>query len=167
MDSLEREWQDGRKDLKPFYTVVLNSLNAYAKTGAGAEIASYRFDWSVLPDVPYEVHMCYIGEVNNISMTTLPLVYCDLGVPPLVYEAKTTTTANSSLYLGFLEAYLVAANSYLHAEDGTNPPVCIMGRPRATDFTVRVLSNDGVPFTAGGATALGEYVLTLSFIPRR
>ena len=29
-----------------------------------------------------------------------------------------------------------------------------------------VLNNDGNPFTASGATALGEYVLTMNFYPR-
>lgn len=167
MSVLDREWQQGVKPLEPFYNVVLNSGFAYSKPGTGAEIAHFRFDWTVLPDIPYEVHMTYIGEVNNITMTTLPMVYCDLGVPPNVYEPRSTVNAVSSTYLGFLEAYLVGASSYLHSEDGTNAPVYINGRPRNTDFVIRVLNNEGNPFTAGGATALGEYILTLCFIPRR
>jgi len=164
---LEREWQNNPADKKPFYTIVLNSLNAYNKSGVGAEIANYRFDWgAVLPDQPYEVHMTYIGEVNNISMTTLPMVYINFGAFPNVYEAGSSSGAGSSLYVGFLESYLVAANSYLHAEDGTNAPIYINGRPRSNDFSVNVLSNDGLPFTASGATALGEYVMNLIFYPK-
>lgn len=166
MSVLDREWQNNPADKKPFYTIVLNSLNPASKTGAGAELCSYRFDWgAIMPDIPYEVHMTYIGEVNNINMATLPMVYIDFGVPPNVYEATNTTTAGSSLYVGFLESYLVAANSYLHAEDGTNAPIYLNGRPRNSEFSVRVLSNDGIPFTATGATALGEYIMALRFIP--
>lgn len=169
MSSLDREWQDGMKlpvNSRPDYTVVLNSLNASSKPGTGANICNYRFNWQVLPDQPYEIHMTYIGEVNNIDATTLAMVYCDLGVVPNVYEARTTTQALSSNYLGFLESYIVGANSYLHAEDQTNAPIYINGRPRNQEFQVRILNNDGNPFTASGATALGEYIINLRFIPR-
>lgn len=165
MSVLEREWQNNPADIKPFYTVVLNSLNAASKTGTGANICNYRFNWMVLPDVPYEVHMTYMGEVNNIDDTTIAMVYCDLGVPSNVFEAKTTTQALSSNFLGFMESYIVGANSFLHAEDGTNAPIYLGGRPRLQEFQVRVLNNDGNPYTASGATALGEYVLCLRFVP--
>lgn len=165
MSVLEREWQNNPADIKPFYTVVLNSLNAASKTGTGANICNYRFNWQVLPDIPYEVHMTYMGEVNNIDDTTIAMVYCDLGVPTNVFEAKTTTQALSSNFLGFMESYIVGANSFLHAEDGTNAPIYLGGRPRLQEFQVRVLNNDGNPYTASGATALGEYVLCLRFVP--
>ena len=167
MSVLDREWQNNPSDKKPFYTIILNSVNAASQTGVGSELCTYRFDWgAVLPDQPYEVHMTYIGEVNNISMTTLPMVYIDFGGSPNVFEATASVGAGSSLYVGFLESYLVAANSYLHAEDGTNAPIYLNGRPRNTDFSVKVLSNDGLPFTASGATALGAYVMNLIFYPK-
>ena len=165
MSVLDREWQNNPANIKPFYTVVLNSLNAASKTGTGANICNYRFNWMVLPDIPYEVHMTYMGEVNNVDDTTIAMVYCDLGVPSNVFEAKTTTQALSSNFLGFMESYIVGANSFLHAEDGTNAPIYLGGRPRLQEFQVRVLNNDGNPYTASGATALGEYVLCLRFVP--
>lgn len=167
MTNLGREWQNNVVNVRPTYTVVLNSLTPATKTGTGAELCTYRIDWSsIMPDIPYEVHMTYIGEVNNITMATLPMVYIDFGVPPNVFVAANTTTALTSQYVGFLESYLVGASSYLHAEDGTNVPIYLNGRPRNNEFSVRVLSNDGVPFTAGGATALGEYIMNLIFIPK-
>lgn len=165
MSVLDREWQNNPADKKPFYTVVLNSINAASKTGTGANICNYRFNWMLLPDIPYEVHMTYMGEVNNVDDTTIAMVYCDLGVPSNVFEAKTTTQALSSNFLGFMESYIVGANSFLHAEDGTNAPIYLGGRPRLQEFQVRVLNNDGNPYTASGATALGDYVLCLRFIP--
>lgn len=167
MTNLGRTWQNDGVNVKPFYTIVLNSLTPASKTGAGAELCTYRIDWgAIMPDIPYEVHMTYIGEVNNITMATLPMVYIDFGVPPNVYQAATTTTALSTQYVGFLESYLVGASSYLHAEDGTNAPIYLNGRPRNTEFSVTVLDNDGLPFTAGGATALGDYIMNLVFIPK-
>lgn len=163
---LEREWQNNPSDRKPFYTIVLNSLNAYERLGTGSNICSYSFDWgAALPDIPFEVHMTYMGEVNNVDDTTIAMVYANLGVPPNVYEPKTSTSAVSSNFLGFLESYIVGANSFLHAEDGTNAPIYINGRPRNNNFTINVLDNSGVPYTASGATALGEYVICLRFIP--
>ena len=165
MSVLDREFQNNQTNKKPFYNVIFNSLNAYSKTGTGANICNFRFDWSKLPDIPYEVHMTYIGEVNNIDDTTLAMIYIDLGVPPNVFEATYRNAALSSNFIGFMESYIVGANSYLHAEDGTNCPIYINGRPRNNDISIRVINNDGNPYTASGATALGEYVLTLRFIP--
>jgi hypothetical protein len=87
-------------------------------------------------------------------------------VPPNVYEARATSQALSSNYIGFLESYIVGANSFLHAEEGTNVPIYFGGRPRNQEFSVRILDNAGNPFTASGATALGEYVIALKFVPR-
>lgn len=165
ISKVENDFQNNPSNLKPFYNVVINSLNAYSKTGVGTEICGYRFDWSVLPDVKYECHLTYIGELNNIDQTKLALVYIDLGVPTNVYEAKTSNSALSSNYIGFLESYLVGASSYLHSEDSTNPPIYLNGRPRVNDFFVRILDNAGQPFTASGGTALGEYIMNLQFVP--
>jgi hypothetical protein len=167
--TLAREYQFEPNDyeIKPFYTVMLNSLNYATSAGTGANTRGYNFDWSIIPDVPYEVHFTYIGELNNIDYATLPLVYIDLNVATQVYEPKQSKGgAPTSQYLGFLETYLVGASSFLHAEDGTNCPIYLAGRPCNNQFTVRILNNDGNPFTASGATALGEYVLTLNLYPR-
>jgi len=166
MSSLDREFQSLSTDKQASYTIVLNSLNAATRTGTGANICSYMFNWQVLPDVPYEVHMTYMGELNNVDATTVAMVFCDLGVPPNVYEARNTTQALSSSYIGFLESYIVGANSFLHAEEGTNNPFYLNGRPRLQEFTVRITDNAGNPFTASGASALGEYVICLHFVPR-
>lgn len=169
--TLAREYQNTYNDiqLKPFYTVLLNSVLASAVGGTGANTRTYNFDWTIMPDVPYEVHFTYIGEANNLDYTSLPLVYVDFNVSTNVFEPTNVggrTGARTSQYIGFLESYLVGANSFLHAEDGTNTPIYLAGRPCNNYFTVRVLNNDGTQFTAGGASALGEYILTMNFYPR-
>lgn len=163
------QYQPNDYQIKPFYTIVLNSLLASAVGGTGANTRTYNFDWTVLPDCPYELHFTYIGELNNIDYATLPMVYVDFNVGTGVYEPIATggrTVARTSQYLGFLETYLVGASSFLHAEDGTNTPIYLAGRPQNTYFTVRIVNNDGNPYTAAGATALGEYVLTINLYPR-
>ena len=163
----EFQYQPNDYEIKPFYTVVLNSINYSTTAGTGANTRGYNFDWTILPDVPYEVHFTYIGELNNIDYATLPMIYIDFNTATQVYEPKQTRGgAPTSQYLGFLQTYLVGVSSFLHAEDGTNAPIYLTGRPVNNAFTVRVLNNDGNPFTAAGATALGEYVLTLNFYPR-
>lgn len=172
--TLAREYQYQPNDytLKPFYTVVVNSTANIASTGTGANTRTYNFDWTVFPDVPYELHFTYIGQLNNIDYSTLPMIYVDFNVATQVYEPQTLalsggkTVARTSQYIGFLESYLVGASSFLHAEDGTNCPVYLAGRPQNNQFTVRVVNNNGAPYTASGATALGDYVLTMNFYPR-
>ena len=162
----EYQYEPNNSSVKPFYTIVLNSLNAATTTGTGANTCSYRFDWSQLPDCPYEVHFTYIGELNNIDYSTLPMIYIDFQAQSNVYEARASNAVLMSQYLGFLQTYLVGASSFLHAEDGTNAPIYLAGRPSNNQFNVRVLDNGGNPFTAAGATALGPYILTMTFYPR-
>lgn len=166
--TLDRVYQNQQNDvqLKPFYTVVVNSLQTATRTGTGANICSYRFDWTQIPDCPYEVHFTYIGELNNVDYSSLPMVYAEFGVQSNVYEAKASNAVQMSQYLGFLETYLVGASSFLHAEDGTNTPIYLAGRPSNNQFNIKILDNAGNPYTAAGATALNEYILTMNFYPR-
>jgi len=150
------------------YSFVFNSL-AGVKSGLSANEVKYNIDWSVMPDQPYRVHMCYLGENNNIDGIQIPMVYMDLGCPASVYEAGSPAqriAAASSTFLGFIQMYLLGASSFLHAEDDTNAPIYISSRPSNNTPTVQVFNNN-VPRTLySPATGnLADYILTLEFEP--
>jgi hypothetical protein len=156
-------------DKDAIYTFVFNSLYGTKTNALTANEVSYNVDWSVIPDQKYKVHLCYMGEVNNLDGARIAQVHANFGTPTNVYQPLDTTTRTatySSQFLGFLEMYLLGANAFLHAEDGTNSPIQINGRPRDDTFTIRVLDNNqpAALFTPTSGN-MGDYILTLKFIP--
>lgn len=164
-----RTANDMSVDKDSIYTFVFNSLYGTKTNPLTANEVSYTVDWSVMPDQKYKVHMCYMGELNNLDGTRLAQVYANFGTPTNVYQPLDTTTrlaTQTSQFIGFLEMYLLGANSFLHAEDSTNSPIQINGRPRDDTFTIRVLDNAQPAALFAPTTGnMGDYILTMKFIP--
>ena len=64
-----------------------------------------------------------------------------------------------SQFLGNLMYAVVGTNNYLYAENNTNPPTYLNGRPKSNNFTVEIRSTPTTYFTPFG----GTYCLILSF----
>lgn len=159
---------DTKIDKRETFTFVFNSL-AGVKSGLSANDVQYNIDWSIMPDQPYEVHMSYLGENNNLDGTVIPMIFIDFLAPMNVYHAGSPaqrTQAQSSTYIGFAMQYLLGTGSFLHAEDGTNPPMHISGRPRNNQPRVQIFNNAVPPALFAPATGnLADYILTLQFVP--
>lgn len=151
-------------DPKKSYTVVLNP--AYG-TGTTNNM-TYHIQWeSIMPDIPYYLHYSYIGESNNILGTTIATINCDFGCNPSVWyvDNNGNSTAGSN-FIGIVKPYILSGNSYLLAEDNTNPPVYLSGRPKNNQITISVLNNDNPPtLYAPDTGSLGFYVMQLRFVP--
>lgn len=166
---MNRLANDNSKDKDAIYTFVFNSLYGTKTNALTANEVTYVIDWSVIPDQPYKVHLCYMGEVNNLDGSKVAQVHANFGTRTNVYQAVDTTRrigAYQSQFLGFLEMYLLGASSFLHAEDGTNSPIQINGRPQDDTFVIQILDNNNPAglFTPASGN-LGDYILTLKFIP--
>ena len=147
------------------YTFVLNPNYG---TGASYNSVTYTIDWaSVMPDVPYYVHFSYMGETNNILGNTIACLYCDFGTPSSVYFANNAGNAvGGSIFVGIIKPYILSGSSYLLAEDNTNPPIYLEGRPRNNQITIQVLNNDNPPTPYAPDTgALAQHVIQLRFVP--
>ena len=68
-------------------------------------------------------------------------------------------SAYNGQFLGNLLNAATTANSYLYAENNTNPPTYLNGRPRNNNFTANVRSTVIVDYTPPS----GPYCLILSF----
>jgi hypothetical protein len=148
------------------FNLIINSLNFHTTSGNNNDL-TYYFDWSLIPDIPYNVHMTYVGELNDLStLAELPLVYINFGTSQSTYEVGKVTTNYSSQFVGFLRAERAVTSSFLYAEDNTNPPIFLSGRPINNLFTVKVFSNN-IPRTLYNPTSgsLAEYVINLKFVP--
>lgn len=169
MANFNYQLNDPNKDENSIYTFVFNSLYGTKTNALTANEVTYSVDWTVIPNQKYKIHMCYMGEVNNLDGSKVAQVFIDFGTPTNVYyplDSTTRTASPTSTFIGFLEMYLLGASAFLHAEDGTNSPIQINGRPRDQTLTIRITDNNQPLALFTPATGnLGDYVLTLKFIP--
>lgn len=149
------------------FNLMVNSKNYFSSSGDNNN-QQYYFDWSLIPDIPYNVHMTYVGELNDLStLAELPLVYIDFGTSQSTFEVGRVSSNYSSQFVGFLRAERAVTSSFLYAEDNTNPPIFLSGRPINNLFTVKIYSNNEFPKTLYSPTTgtLAEYVMNLKFVP--
>jgi len=152
------------------YTIILNS-----NLGAGAtnNVKTFNFDWSVIPDRNYEVHFSFNSMPMSLTWVSQPIcmIYSDLFAGGNVYMPTTTNGASSTQSLGVAFPYVLSANTFLHAEDGTVPPIFVNSRPHINQFTVSLLTNANppVPYNPFSGTGVEgtmvPWVLTLEFVP--
>ena len=144
---------------KRIYTVVLQSA-----IGDGPSLSSETFfyDWSQIPDVPYYVRFSFASSVNPvIQINQMAMLYVDLAqsnnqIASAQYSAQ---SAYRSQFLGNLMYATVSGNSYLFAENNTNPPTYLNERPKSNNITVEIRSTLTTYFTPFSS----PYSLILSF----
>lgn len=156
-------FNDKKIDYLDSYNVVLSTSSYYSTSGDNNNI-TYAFDWSVLPDQPYNVHFSYLGGVNNLTGVNIANLYIDFGANSNTFQAGNNINALNTQFIGVLKPYVLGGSSFLLAEDGTNPPIYISGRPTNNIFTVEVRDNTGALYVPTTGT-LAEYRLNLKFIP--
>ena len=152
------------------YTIILNS-----NLGAGAlnNVKTFNFDWSIIPDRNYEVHFNFNSMPMSLTWISQPLcmIYSDLFVGGNTFMPTTTNGAPTSQALGVAFPFVQSATSFIHAEDGSTPPIFINTRPRNNQFTVSLLTNANppVPFNpfsgAGVEGTMAPWVLMMEFVP--
>lgn len=146
---------------KKSYNVVLNSTN---KISSGASLSDCRFgmNWGILPDGEYEVHFTFISKVMNLSTTDIACINVNLGSSN-VFQAGANTSANTVNFLGVAKPYLVSTTAFLLAEDSTNPPLFLNGRPRDNFIDVHIKANDNITLYAPTTGSMADWVLQLQF----
>lgn len=160
--------QDMRNDLKantkkPF-TLVISSLT---RSGGNANYAIYNFDWSVVPDVPYYLSFSFTASDNAnyvLATASSASIYIDFGENTQTYTCLVNNHgAPSSQYIGSLrKRNSSGANYYLFADQNTNPPVYLNGRPNNKNFLIRIVSDNMGLYDI---SMLASYILTLYFEP--
>ena len=144
---------------KRIYTVVLQSA-----IGDGPLLTSETFfyDWSQIPDVPYYVRFSFVSAVNPVTqINQIPMLYVDLAQSnnQLANPQSSAQSSYRSQFLGNLMYAVISNNNYLFAENNTNPPTYLNGRPRRNNITVEIRSTLTTYFTPFSS----PYSLILSF----
>ena len=140
---------------KRIYTVVLQSA-----IGDGPTLSSETFfyDWSQIPDVPYYVRFSFASSVNPITQTNqMAMLYVDLAQSN--NQIASAQSAYRSQFLGNIMYATVSGNTNLYAENNTNPPTYLNGRPNSNKITVEIRSTPTTAYTPFS----GTYCLILSF----
>ena len=144
---------------KRIYTVVLQSA-----IGDGPLLSSETFfyDWSQIPDVPYYVRFSFASSANPVIQTgQMAMLYVDLAQSnnKLADPQSSAQSSYRSQFLGNLMYAVVGNNNYLFAENNTNPPTYLNGRPRRNNINVEIRSTPTTYFTPFSS----PYSLILSF----
>ena len=128
---------------KRIYNVVLQSA-----IGDGPTLSSETFfyDWSQIPDVPYYVRFSFASSVNPITQTNqMAMLYVDLAQSN--NQIANPQYSDRSQFLGNIMYATVSGNTNLYAENNTNPPTYLNGRPKSNNFTVEIRSTPTTYFT--------------------
>ena len=144
--------------VKKIYNVVLQSAIGDGLTTSNE---TFFYDWTQIPDVPYYVTFCFMSATTALTQTQTAMLYVDLSQSynQIATSQSSTQSAYNRQYLGNLLYGVVATNIFLVAENNTNPPTFLNGRPRSNNFTVAVRSTLTTDYT----TPSGVYCLILSF----
>jgi hypothetical protein len=152
------------------YTIMLNS-----NLGAGAtnNVKTFNFDWSVIPDRNYEVHFSFNSMPMSLTWGSQPLciINTDLFPSGNVYMPTTSNGAPTTQSMGLAFPYVLSGSTFLHAEDGTCPPIYINTRPTNNQFTVSLVTNASPPVAfnpfsgAGVEGTMVPWVLIMELVP--
>ena len=145
--------------VKKIYNVVLQSAIGDGTTTSNE---TFFYDWTQIPDVPYIVTFAFMsGFIALTSVGQVASLYVDLSQSynQLALSQSSAQNAYRGQFLGNLLYAVSSANNYVYAENNTNPPTYLNGRPRSNNFTVAVRSTLTTDYTPSS----GVYCLILSF----
>jgi hypothetical protein len=145
--------------VKKIYNVVLQSAIGNGTTTSNE---TFSYDWSQIPDVPYYVSFSFSSVVTPLtSNNQVACLYVDLSQSynQIAKPQSTNQPEFQGQFLGNLVYALASANNFLYAENNTNPPTYLGGRPRSNNFTVEIRSLPTVDYTP----PLTGWSLILSF----
>ena len=123
---------------------------------------TFFYDWSQIPDVPYHVTFTFTSATTAIASNAGTVsLYIDLSQSynQLARPQITNGPVNTGNFLGNLFYGFVSANNFLYAENNTNPPTYLNGRPKSNNFAVQIHIT---PYTDYNPS-VNHYSLILSF----
>lgn len=148
MNSVPREYNIALRSSTSTQITPLNSVD-------------YNFDWSALPDVPYQLSFTFQSNSFAIGLSlSKAVITTDLFLPNN-YQAETDLqVASSSGILGLLKSgFIVNAQTYLQCDKNSNPITILSSRPRQNTFNISVRRVDGTTLEANFDTY--DYILIL------
>jgi hypothetical protein len=144
--------------VKKIYNVILQSA-----IGDGTlSNETFFYDWTQIPDVPYKLTFSFTSATTALSSNSqVASLYIDLSQSNnQLAKPQTTIPPNyPGQFLGNLYFGFVSANNFLYAENNTNPPTYLNGRPKSNNFAVQIHSTPTVDFSP----PVNHYSLILSF----
>ena len=144
--------------VKKIYNVILQSAIG---DGTATSNETFFYDWTQIPDVPYYFTFSFMSAVGALTFTQIASIYIDLSQSnnQLATSQSSGSVAYKGQFLGNLPYAFVSPNNYLVAENNSNPPTYLYGRPKSNNFTVGIYSIPTTEYTP----VVGLYSLILSF----
>jgi hypothetical protein len=138
------------------YTVLINSADANSGT---IDNSRFFFDWDTFDADKYKVYVQFVSSVLTSSYEKIPNLFIELGQSNSFSVNKTLIISQNSNFVGQLYKVETKTNPYL-VSDTNSKCIELLHRPNNKDFTVRILNDDGTPFTS---ETTFSYTIKLTF----
>ena len=141
------------------YNIIFNSDIAAGTTPN----ESFYFDWSRIPNQPYQVSFSFVSAIATLTNTTCANIYVDLGCcHNFMANSSTGNTSYNSMFLGVLYPTGTGASNCIGAVATDNVPTYLQNRPTNNNITIQIHQNLITQMT-DYSPAPGRYTLILSF----
>ena len=143
---------------KEIFNIVFNSDLA-----TGTTVNDYYFfDWSKLPNVPYQVSFTFFSAFAATTATSVANVFVDLGCSNTFFAGSPNgDSSSSSMYLGSLKVSNISTN-FLACSENDNTPIYLRNRPTNNNVLVQIHRNINNQ-TTDYVSPPGRYTLCLCF----
>ena len=159
---------------KKCYKVLVDSANGTAFGNEGNAFVDYNFDWSVLPDVAYNMTFTFNSVETVITGNRNAYISVGLGQNTNYQVSSQTgdTQARTTAIIGSLRNELMGTDNANNAHNNfsiranyvDNAPTYLSGRPYNNQFQVKIEDGNGNEWVGNDASDhLGNYVLILNF----
>lgn len=142
------------------FTVCCDSSNNYYSQSDAGATTSYIFDWTLVPDVKYNLTFSYMSDDVTTTLSPVMCIATDFTGVPNVFQANGSSASRRVGFLGMLLASKHGANGCYYADVSTNPPIQLQ-RPDNQQFTIYL--TNALSRTPYATPAPGPYVLFLHF----
>ena len=129
------------------FTLLLESDAGTKGIGGLTSSISYNFNWSILPnDFPYEMTFSFAssdaGALTASSQYEIRI--SGLNAVSRAYAPTAKAVAGSTTCVGLVRPTSVNSTHFLSSTYQDNPPVFLLERPSGNNFSVDIISIDGV-----------------------
>jgi len=129
------------------FTLLLESDAGTKGVGGITSTVSYNFNWSILPnDFPYEMTFSFASaDAGTLTAgSQYEIRISGLNAVPRAYAPTSKAVAGSTTCVGLIRPSSVGTTYYLSSTYQDNPPVYLLERPSGNNFSVDIISIDGV-----------------------
>jgi len=144
------------------YTLLINSADSNSGTISNTRFffnSRFFFDWDIFEDIKYKVYVEFVSSALTTSFVKIPSLFIELGQSASFSANRTLIVAQTTQFVGQLYKVETKTSPYL-ISNSNGQCIYLLHRPNVKDFNIKILNDDGSPFTSETAFS---YTIKLTF----